>query len=71
MASAGMGDVLAGMIGALAGQGLPCFEAARSAVLIHALGAEEFACNRDLAGLMASDIIDAIPRVMHQLRDAG
>ena len=71
MASAGMGDVLSGIIGALLGQGLAPFAAARSAVYIHALCAELYSVDSDETGLIASDILDAIPRVIKQLRDAG
>ena len=71
MASAGMGDVLSGIIAALLGQGLLPFAAARSAVFIHALCAELYSLDRDQSGLIASDIIECIPRVVRQLRDAG
>ena len=71
MASAGMGDVLSGMIGALIGQGLPLFEAARSAVSIHALCADAYAREQDMTGLIAGDVIERIPGVIRQLRDAG
>jgi len=70
MASAGMGDVLSGIIAALLGQGLEPFAAARSAVYIHALCAELYSLDRDQSGLLASDVIDNIPRVVRQLRDA-
>jgi NAD(P)H-hydrate epimerase len=69
MASAGMGDVLAGMIAALMGQSLTPFEAAKTAVLIHALGAEEYASDNDETGLIASDIVQRIPQVIKQLRE--
>ena len=69
MASAGMGDVLAGMIAALMGQSLTPFEAAKTAVLIHALGAEEYAGDNDETGLIASDIVQRIPQVVRQLRE--
>jgi len=68
MASAGMGDVLSGIVGALLGQGLAPFDAARSGVFLHALCAERFAVDADPAGLVAGDIIDLIPRVMRSLR---
>ncbi len=71
MASAGMGDVLSGIIGALLGQGMSTFAAARSGVYIHALCAESWSRERDSSGLIASDIVDQIPRVLQQLRDAG
>jgi len=69
MASAGMGDVLSGIIGALVGQGLAPFDAARGGVFLHALCAERFAADADAAGLIAGDIIDLIPRVMRELRE--
>jgi len=68
MASAGMGDVLSGIVAALVGQGLAPFEAARSAVLIHALCAEDFSHGQDQVGLIAGDIIERIPRLIGRLR---
>lgn len=69
MASAGMGDVLSGMIAAFMGQGLGAFEAARTAVLIHALGAEDFSREQDQSGLIATDVIERIPAIVRRLRD--
>ncbi len=60
MATAGMGDVLTGVIAALLGQGLGAFQAAATGVLAHALAAEITGISR---GLMASDVIDALPRI--------
>ncbi|MCP4980162.1 MAG: NAD(P)H-hydrate dehydratase [Gammaproteobacteria bacterium] len=71
MASAGMGDVLSGIIGAMLGQGLNNFDAAKTAVLIHALCAEQFAEQQDQTGLIAGDIIDRVPTVVKQLRAAS
>jgi NAD(P)H-hydrate epimerase len=70
MATAGMGDVLCGVIAAFLGQGLDAFSAARSAVYVHALCAESYAEGRDESGLIASDIIGLIPQMVKQLRDA-
>ncbi len=70
LASAGTGDVLAGVIAALLGQGLGPGAAARSGVLLHALCAERFTRGRDPAGLVAGDLIDRLPLVMRQLRHA-
>jgi len=70
MATAGMGDVLAGLIAALLGQELAAFEAARTGVLIHALGAEDYAAHYDESGLIASDIVQRIPRIVKQLRES-
>jgi NAD(P)H-hydrate epimerase len=68
MASAGMGDVLAGMIGGYLAQGLSSFQAASSAVLIHALAAEHYATQFDPDGLIASDIIQRIGSVVKNIR---
>jgi hydroxyethylthiazole kinase-like uncharacterized protein yjeF len=70
MATAGMGDVLCGIIAAFLGQGLDAFSAARSAVYVHALCAESYARESDESGLLASDIIGLIPQIVKQLRDA-
>jgi len=69
MASAGMGDVLAGLIAALMGQHLAAFEAAKTGVLIHALCAESYAEEHDETGLIASDIIQRIPQIVMRLRN--
>lgn len=69
MASAGMGDVLAGMIGALLGQHLSTFDAAKTAVYLHARCAEYFALDQDETGLIASDIVELIPKLVKPLRD--
>ncbi len=69
MSVAGMGDVLAGLIAALLGQELSAFEAARAGTLIHALCAEEYAVHRDESGLIASDIVWRIPRIVMQIRE--
>jgi NAD(P)H-hydrate epimerase len=69
MATAGMGDVLCGIIAAFLGQGLDAFSAARSAVYVHALCAESYARESDESGLLASDIIGLIPQIVKQLRD--
>ncbi len=54
LASAGTGDVLAGICGAMLARGLEPFEAAQAAVLLHHRAAE-----RAGPGLIADDLIDA------------
>lgn len=56
MASGGMGDVLGGIIAALLVQGLSCLEAAATGVLLHALAADDAACEGGERGLLASDL---------------
>ena len=59
LATAGSGDVLAGMILALLAQGMPAFEAASAACWMHGASAGAFG-----PGLIAEDIIDGIPNVL-------
>jgi NAD(P)H-hydrate epimerase len=63
MATAGSGDVLTGIIVALLGQGLSCFEAACAGVLAHAQAGDLAAENIGEMALIAGDIIDQLPRV--------
>ena len=69
LASAGMGDVLGGIIAAFIGQHMNPFDAASLAACVHALCAEYYCRDADETGLIASDIIDLIPQVMRQLRN--
>lgn len=63
MASAGMGDVLSGIIAALLAQHVPPFAAVSLAVYIHGLAAEEAAKDGSL-GLVASDLFSHIRRIL-------
>ena len=62
LATAGAGDVLAGMIGGLAAQRMDSFDAARAAVWIHAEAARGFG-----PGLIAEDLPDRLPGVLATL----
>ncbi len=64
LATAGSGDVLAGMIGGLAAQQMPLFEACCAAVWIHGEAAQRFGI-----GLVASDLPAMIPQVLGTLVD--
>ena len=59
LASAGTGDVLAGIIAAMRARGLPSFEAACAAVWIHGRAAEIAG-----SGMIADDLVAAIPRAL-------
>ena len=64
LASAGTGDVLAGMIAAMRARGLEAFEAASAAVWLHGRAAE-------IAGaqMIADDLAAAIPQALALLND--
>jgi hydroxyethylthiazole kinase-like uncharacterized protein yjeF len=61
LASAGTGDVLAGMIAALRARGLEAFEAACAAVWLHGRAAEIAG-----PGMIADDLADAIPSALSE-----
>jgi NAD(P)H-hydrate epimerase len=64
MATGGSGDVLTGMAGAFLARGLEPLHALQSAVLLHGL-AGDLACARaGEEGLIAGDIIEAIPEAL-------
>ncbi|UPQ82151.1 NAD(P)H-hydrate dehydratase [Pseudomonas knackmussii] len=64
MASAGLGDVLAGVAGALLAQGLAPFEAACLAVWLHAVAGERLGLQG--RGLAAADLIPVIRQVLEE-----
>ena len=64
MASAGSGDVLAGMISAFLGQGLDAFSAAKYGVYLHGLAGDLAAEEKTQISLIASDIIGKIPEAI-------
>ncbi len=57
MATAGSGDVLAGIIGAFAAQGMSPYLAARAGALLHACAGDLATAQEGEAGMVASDII--------------
>ncbi len=65
MASGGMGDVLAGMLGALIAQGLELETAARLGVMVHALAADQAAHDGGERGLLAADLASYARRLIN------
>lgn len=70
LATAGTGDVLAGMIGAYLAQGLEPFDAASAAVYAHGAVAESLRAEYGSAGLLAGELADHLPRVVRSLVEA-
>ena len=66
MATAGMGDVLTGMLASLIGQGIALREAVQAAVWVHSKTADLVVEDRASAALIASDIIEYLPITFHQ-----
>ena len=64
MATAGSGDVLAGMIGGLLAQGEPPKMAAMSGCYLHGLSGDAAAKKKGPRSMLASDILEAIPEVL-------
>ena len=68
MATAGSGDVLAGILTALLGQGINPFDAATTAVYLHGLAGDIAAERMTQESLIATDIIDALPKALRALQ---
>ena len=64
LATAGAGDVLAGMIAGMLAQGVPAFEAACIGVWMHGEAAREAG-----PGLIAEDLPEVLPAVFRRLYD--
>lgn len=64
MATAGMGDVLTGVIAGLLAQGLPAEKAVIAAVYLHGLSADLVASSQGEIGLIATDVINNLPRAI-------
>jgi hydroxyethylthiazole kinase-like uncharacterized protein yjeF len=62
LATAGSGDVLAGIIGALLAQGVPAFDAASAGAFLHGAAGSLFG-----PGLISEDLPDLLPSVLKEL----
>ncbi|MFY8003314.1 MAG: NAD(P)H-hydrate dehydratase, partial [Chitinophagaceae bacterium] len=68
MATAGSGDVLAGMVGALLARGYDADKAALIAVYIHGLAGDLAAKQLGTTGMIAGDIITKIPEAFYWMK---
>lgn len=66
MATAGMGDVLSGIIGGLLAQGLSMDDAAKLGVWVHARAADDAVLKQGERGLMASDLMPYLRRQINR-----
>jgi hydroxyethylthiazole kinase-like uncharacterized protein yjeF len=69
MASGGMGDVLAGILTALLGQGLGAEDAMKLGVYLHGFVGDTAAQVKGEIGLIASDIIEGLPSGLRALAE--
>ena len=66
MASAGMGDVLTGIIGSFLAQGYAPLEAAKNGMFIHGYCADLIRIKKGERGMLASDLIEILPEALNQ-----
>jgi len=64
MATGGAGDVLTGMAGAFLARGLSPLDALQAATFVHGLAGDLACAERGAEGLIAGDILEAIPAAM-------
>jgi NAD(P)H-hydrate epimerase len=64
MATAGTGDVLAGMIGGFIAQGYSPVDACNIAVYMHGLAGDEVAKKKGQVGMVAGDLLNILPQVI-------
>jgi NAD(P)H-hydrate epimerase len=71
LASAGTGDVLAGTIAGLAAQGLNPYDAAALGVYLHGAAGDKIRSEIGDTGMIASDLLPALPLMIKQLKNRG
>ncbi len=71
LASAGTGDVLAGAIAGLLAQGLDLEDAAALGVYLHALAGESVRREMGETGMLAGDLLPALPQATRDLRGSS
>ena len=67
MATAGSGDVLTGLIAGLMAQGLTPLDAAIAGVYVHGAAGDSAARTLGLHGLLAGDLLHAVPQTLKDL----
>jgi ADP-dependent NAD(P)H-hydrate dehydratase / NAD(P)H-hydrate epimerase len=69
LATAGTGDVLSGVLAGVIAQRIESFMAAKMAVYLHGLAGDVVANIKTEPGMMASDVIEALPEALKLLDD--
>jgi NAD(P)H-hydrate epimerase len=67
MATGGMGDVLTGLVAAFLAQGMAPFDAAALAAHVHGLAGDLAAAELTQPGMIATDVLERIPRAMREV----
>jgi NAD(P)H-hydrate epimerase len=70
LATAGSGDVLAGVVGALLARGCEPWTAATAAVYVHGMAGDQLAQRRGVEGILAGEIADALPAAIRAAQQA-
>lgn len=68
LAIPGSGDVLAGCAAAFAAAGVPLYESALLAAFVHGRTGRVLSHRMGMDGILASEVADAIPPVLHEMR---
>lgn len=69
MATAGMGDVLTGVIAGLLAQGLSPINAAISGVYLHGMAGDIAASQKGEHGIIATDVLEALPKAIVEIKE--
>ena len=67
MATGGMGDALAGLIGGLLAQGIPPYEAACTGVFMHGRAGDNAMWRHSQTSMLPTDLIDALPGTFREV----
>lgn len=67
LATAGTGDILAGIIGGFLAQGIGPVEAAYLGVYVHGLAGDLAAEDKGMRGVMAGDVLDMVPYALRSI----
>ena len=67
MATAGMGDILTGIISGFAAQGLELFNAAVLGAFVHGLAGDYAAEEKGILGMMSGDVLELLPQALNNI----